>query len=144
MMVKRNRETIEQKIIAGFFRGLWWLIKSPFYRAGEKKSFSLNDQKYLISRRQQIDQMLVSENLSDLRQAVMEADKLIDWILKKRNYKGQTFADRLRSAEKDIPKDIYNNIWQGHKIRNQVAHEDSDISSETLRFAVKKILTYNG
>ena len=73
----------------------------------------------------------------------MEADKLIDWILKKKGYSGVTFADRLRSAEKDIPEHIYNNIWQGHKIRNQIAHEDGEINPEILKASAKKILSYN-
>ena len=86
---------------------------------------------------------LKSENHLELRHAVFEADKLVDFVLKKRNYHGETFADRLRSAEKNIPPEVYNSIWQAHKIRNQLVHETkAEISKETLHQAVKKYFHY--
>lgn len=144
MIARREKETFEQKIILGFFRGLWWLIKLPFSGFTRKSKFSVADQQYLISKKQEIQKLLNSDNSLELRHAVMEADKLIDWILKKRNYVGQTFADRLRSAEKDMPKNIYNNIWQGHKVRNQIAHEDAEIKPDILILAARNIISYNG
>jgi hypothetical protein len=144
MIARKSKESIEQKIIIGFFRGLWWLAKLPFSGLKRKSRLSVSDQKYLISKKNEIEGLLHSEDQIELRHAVMEADKLIDWILKTKGYSGATFADRLRSAEKDIPGNIYNNIWQGHKVRNQIAHEDKDINLEILKISVKKILSYNG
>ena len=143
MIAKKTKESIEQKIIVSFFRGLWWLVKLPFSGFKRKPELSVSDQQYLISKRNEIEELLRSDNQIELRHAVMEADKLIDWILKKKGYSGVTFADRLRSAKKDIPEHIYNNIWQGHKIRNQIAHEDRDINLEILKASTKKILSYN-
>jgi len=144
MIARKSKGSIEQKIIVGFFRGLWWLVKLPFSGFKRKPGLSVSDQQFLISKKNEIEELLHSDNQIELRHAVMEADKLIDWILKKKGYSGVTFADRLRSAEKDIPEDIYNNIWQGHKIRNQIAHEDRNINLEILKASAKKILSYNG
>lgn len=139
-MKQRNQQTILEKIVIGFFRGIWWLIKLPFKGLNKKKGLSVADQQYLITKRSEIESLINSDNEIELRHAVMEADKLADWILKKKNYPGATFADRLRSAEKDIPKNIYNSIWQGHKVRNLIAHEDGNISIEDLKSASKKLL----
>lgn len=141
-MAKKDQTTIIEKIFIGFFRGVWWLVKLPFKGLKKQSKLSIADQQYLIHKRQEILSLLNSENQLELRHAVMEADKLADWILKKKGYAGQTFADRLRSAETDMPKNVYNNIWQGHKIRNLIAHEDGKISHEALRQAIKNILSF--
>ena len=141
-MARKQQETIIEKIFVGFFRGVWWLVKLPFKGLKKNGKLSVADQQYLIGKRQEILSLLNSENQLELRHAVMEADKLADWILKKKNYTGVTFAERLRSAEKDMPKSVYSNIWQGHKIRNLIAHEDGKISHEALRQAIKNILSF--
>lgn len=142
MIVRRQSETTEQKIILGFFRGLWWLTKLPFAGLKRKTQLHAIDHKYIISKKQEIEKLLESENPLELRHAVFEADKLVDWILKKRGYSGQTFADRLRSAGKKIPGGIYENIWQGHKVRNQIAHDDTKIGEQEIILATKKLLNY--
>ena len=140
-MSKRNKETIEQKIVIGFFRGIWWLVTLPFKGLRRKKQLNLEDKKYIILKRQEIESYLKSENHLELRHAVFEADKLVDFVLKKRNYHGETFADRLRSAEKFTTPAVYNNIWQAHKVRNQIAHEDNAaISNQTLKNAINLFL----
>jgi len=140
-MANRNQQTILEKLVIGFFRGVWWLIKLPFKGLSKKKGLSVADQQYLIAKRTEITSLAKSDNEIELRHAVMEADKLADWILKKKNYPGTTFADRLRSAEKDMPKSVYNSIWQGHKIRNLIAHEDGKISASDLRQAINNLLS---
>jgi hypothetical protein len=140
MIARKSKESIEQKIIISFFRGLWWLINLPFSGLKKRYRFSVSDQQHFISKKNEIEGLLNSNNQIELRHAVIEADKLINWVLKTKGYAGATFADRLRSAEKDIPRNIYDGIWQGHKIRNQIAHEDGDIDSKTLKASAKKIL----
>ena len=142
-MARRNEQTVLGVIVLGFFRGIWWLLKLPFRGLQKKSKLSVADHQYLIAKRSEIEQLLRSDSQLELRHAVMEADKLADWILKKKNYPGSTFADRLRAAQKDIPRSVYNNVWQGHKIRNQIAHEDGNISAELLKSAGKNIMSYN-
>lgn len=144
MTSRRQKEPIEQKMVLGFFRGLWWLIKLPFKGFTTRKKMSVVDSQYLISKQRKIRDLINSENQAELYQAVMEADKLVDWILKKRGYSGKTFADRLKNAEGDIPQNIYNDLWYGHKIRNRIAHEDREIHPRELKNAISKMLTYNG
>ena len=84
-----------------------------------------------------------SENIIELKHAVLEADKIVDFKLKATGSQGETFADRLRSLEENIARSLYNEIWQGHKIRNQIAHEDEPrISRNELRAAANKLINY--
>lgn len=125
----------------GIFKALWFLIKLPF---GKKKGagFSQKDRQHILEKRLEIERLVSSENAIELKHAVMEADKLVDYALKSKGYEGETFADRLRSAERNIDHATYQSIWEGHKVRNQLAHETSDIPKETLRLAVKRLLNY--
>jgi len=139
-MTKKYRETIEQKIVIGFFCGLWWLLTLPFRGLRKNPKISLEDQKYIISKRREIESLKLSGKNIELKHAVMEADKLVDYILKKKGFSGKTFADRLLDSQKFFSPIVYNDIWQGHKIRNQLAHEDVEISSHKLREATDKLL----
>ena len=139
---KSNQPTVLEVIILGIGRGLWWLVSLPFRKRGRKAGLSAPDRNYIIRKRQEIESLLNSNSIIELKHAVMEADKLVDFVLKKKGYKGETFADRLRSAEPHINHDIYQNVWNGHKIRNQIAHDESNINQQTLISAAKKLLSY--
>lgn len=56
-----------------------------------------------------------------LRQAVSEADKLLDYVMKAQGYAGEVMADRLRQAQANLSD--RNAVWNAHKLRNALAHE---------------------
>lgn len=56
-----------------------------------------------------------------LQLAIFEADKLLDHALKARGYGGQTMGDRLKDARGSFMNN--NAVWQAHKLRNRLAHE---------------------
>ena len=55
------------------------------------------------------------------RFAVIEADKLLDYTLKKRGYSGETMGERLKNANKDFS--YIDDVWTAHKLRNKLVHE---------------------
>jgi len=57
----------------------------------------------------------------NLRWAVMEADALVDLVLKERQLSGETMADRLANFRRDEYKTI-DKLWDAHKLRNEIAH----------------------
>ena len=59
---------------------------------------------------------------SNLKLAVIEADKILDNILKKINYPGDNMGERLKHV---TPAQIANieAVWQAHKIRNNIVHD---------------------
>jgi ribulose-phosphate 3-epimerase len=74
-------------------------------------------------------QMLInSHNTNDWKQAIMEADIILDEMLDKMGYHGETIGDKLKQIE---PSDFItlNQAWEAHKIRNQVAHTGSYVLS---------------
>ncbi len=74
------------------------------------------------SRWNEIKKRMDSENFTEWRMAIIEADALLDEIIKKIGYKGENFGERLKSIE---PSDFDNlqNIWEAHKVRNQIVHD---------------------
>ena len=54
--------------------------------------------------------------------AIIDADKLLDDALKKSHYRGKTMGERLMSAQREIKNN--DEVWFGHKLRNQLVHEE--------------------
>ncbi len=66
-----------------------------------------------------------SQNQNDWRQAIMEADIVLDRMLDTLHLPGDTMADKLKAVEKSDFTTI-DLAWEAHKVRNQIAHEGSD------------------
>ena len=64
---------------------------------------------------------LMTQGGNGLRQAIMEADKLLDYVLQGQGYSGETMAERMRSASRQFTR--RNDVWAAHKLRNALAHE---------------------
>ncbi|MDP1688930.1 MAG: hypothetical protein Q8L47_02260 [bacterium] len=54
--------------------------------------------------------------------AIIEADKVLDEILKLSGYKGETMSERLKQLTSAQIGNL-DDIWMVHKIRNQIVHE---------------------
>jgi hypothetical protein len=143
-MSKRHQydATIAEKVLVGILKGLWFLIKLPFKGLGAKKGISIAERNEITGKRHEIESLMVSSSEIELKHAVMEADKLVDRVFKLKGFEGDTFADRLRGAERSMDHGIYQSIWQGHKVRNRIAHESDAISVNELRSAADKLLKY--
>jgi hypothetical protein len=68
---------------------------------------------------------IASDNPSDWRLAILEADIMLDELLDSLGYLGDTIGDKLKKANKgDFTTLDY--AWEAHRIRNAIAHEGSD------------------
>lgn len=54
--------------------------------------------------------------------AVINADKLLDGVLKKRKFKGKTMGERLVTAQHELSRN--DAVWFAHKLRNRLVHEE--------------------
>jgi hypothetical protein len=61
---------------------------------------------------------------SDYRQAVIEADIMLDDILRERGYPGNTIAERLQGIKPGSLASL-DGLWDAHKVRNRIAHDGS-------------------
>jgi len=66
-----------------------------------------------------------SENPGDWKLAILEADIILDEMLDKQGYHGDSIGDKMKKVEKSDFNTI-ENAWEAHKIRNQIAHEGSE------------------
>ncbi len=70
-----------------------------------------------------------------LRNAVSEADKLLDHVLKQRGFRGETMAERLKAAQSQFSD--RNAVWRAHKLRNALVHEvEFDLVASQVREAL--------
>lgn len=86
---------------------------------------------------------------SHIKNSIIEADKLLDYVLKGKKLPGQTMGDRLKAAKKYFGHYAdYDNLWFSHKVRNNIAHESNhDLNSGEAKRAMeyyKKALTILG
>jgi hypothetical protein len=66
-----------------------------------------------------------SENPSDWRLAIIESDIILDELLTRTGYEGQSLGEKLKQVTKGDVKSI-DLAWEAHKVRNQIAHEGGD------------------
>lgn len=63
-----------------------------------------------------------SDNENDWRQAILEADIMLDDLLERQGYTGADLGEKLHSAQIGDFVTL-NEAWEAHKVRNRVAHE---------------------
>jgi hypothetical protein len=84
-----------------------------------------------------IFEKLESDNESDYKLAVIEADKILDGLLKDRGYYGEDMGERLKQANSEKLPNL-DELWQAHKVRNRIAHEtDFQLNQSQARRAVE-------
>lgn len=66
-----------------------------------------------------------SENPNDWRQAILEADVLLDTAITSRGYTGESLGEKMKQIKRSDINTI-DEAWEAHKIRNRVAHEGSN------------------
>ncbi len=71
---------------------------------------------------QKISDLINANDEHKAVQAIVEADKLLDLVLKKK-VAGDDLGGRLRNAKSLFTSDGYNRVWEAHKIRNRLVHE---------------------
>lgn len=106
------------------FNAIEQFIASLFDRVLPRGGFSVFPPGEISNKFKDIESM-------ETKIAIIEADKLVDNILKKGGIKGSTLGERLRNTEKLVPREVYSNMWEAHKVRNMIVHDDD--------FDIKKV-----
>jgi len=91
----------------------------------------------IVGRWDDIVSHLGSSNPNDWKLAVIEADILLDEILRRGGYHGDSLGERLQGVERSDFETI-DLAWEGHKIRNRIAHEgvNFNLSHEQAKRAI--------
>lgn len=70
---------------------------------------------------------IASDNPNDWKQAIMEADIILEDLLTKMGYGGDSIGEKLKKVAKGDMKTL-DEAWEAHKVRNQIAHEGSNFT----------------
>lgn len=81
-------------------------------------------------------QRVQKDTPQDLAFAIIEADKLIDAILKSNGFSGETMAERMKRINPQQLTSI-EHLWEAHKIRNDIVHTPGYVVTHEL---AKKVL----
>ncbi|MCX6713043.1 MAG: hypothetical protein NTY66_02445 [Candidatus Vogelbacteria bacterium] len=74
------------------------------------------------ARWEEVERLISSDNESDLKLAVIEADKMLEDLLSTLGYAGESIGDRLMNVGKGDMESL-DDAWEAHKYRNRIAHE---------------------
>jgi hypothetical protein len=127
---------------------IYLLLKS---KASGKRKFNPNNLNTVDANRQSGDlnttlvqnkwaeiTAMQSHGPSGLKNALIEADKLLDYVMIQKGFSGETMGDRLKSGGNAFSN--LNNIWSAHKLRNQMAHEvEIDMVAEQVKQAISNL-----
>lgn len=81
-----------------------------------------------------------SESPAEWKIAILEADDMLDEILEDQGYVGDTVAEKLKTMSRTKIAS-YDDIWEAHKVRNEIAHGgaiDMDLSKKMARDTIAK------
>jgi hypothetical protein len=69
--------------------------------------------------------LVESDNPNDWRQAVIEADVILDEAVSKKGYRGENLGEKMKGID---PSDFttLDYAWDAHKVRNKIAHDGGD------------------
>lgn len=92
------------------------------------------------SRWDHVRELAASAHENDWRQAIIEADIMLDDLLTQLGYAGESVGEKLRAAD---PARFHTlqNAWDAHKVRNEIAHAGSAYPLEE-RMAHRTIALY--
>lgn len=116
----------------GFYAALWLLILVMMWRIIKHRRAETRDLQAALatesettplnSRWQRVLKYLESENPAEWKLAIIEADTMLDELVKTLRPHEETLGERLKAIE---PSDFttLQDAWDAHKLRNRIAHE---------------------
>ncbi|MFA6076453.1 MAG: hypothetical protein WC735_00010 [Candidatus Paceibacterota bacterium] len=81
---------------------------------------------------------LFSQHSGDWKLAIIEADAMLESLMGQLGFKGETFGDKLKSADQEKFRNL-TSAWEVHTIRNRIAHEGA--SFELSQREAKRIIS---
>ncbi len=106
----------------GFWRELFFGAAKPTFKGVDWLDV---DQRWRA-----LSTLAQSASQADAKQALIQADILVDSIMKQAKVKGETFGERLKSLRPQIQPNVYRKLWQAHIKRNELVHEQGSFVAE--------------
>lgn len=81
---------------------------------------------------QHVESLASGKTSSEWREAIIEADIMLDDVLLRQGYAGDGVGEKLKAADPTSFRTLHD-AWEAHKVRNQIAHEGSSFNlSDTI------------
>ncbi|TRZ52674.1 hypothetical protein D4R99_02355 [bacterium] len=129
-------------ISAAFFIGIVLMVAKiqNVHKKDKKESVARNIrfEKTKSTRWGIVEKHMESDNPAEWKLAVIEADSMLEAMVKKMGYDGATLGEMLKRIEiSDFT--TLNDAWQAHKVRNFIAHQGSSylLSKHQAREVIK-------
>lgn len=86
-----------------------------------------------------IEMLAGGTSASEWREAIIEADIMLDDVLSQQGYTGVGIGEKLKSVD-PAHFSTLQDAWEAHKVRNQIAHEGSsfNLSAELARRTIAR------
>jgi len=105
-----------------------------FWLTSRKKNLNKVDREMVAKQWDGVEELF---NQNRYKEAILEADKTFDFVLKRMNIKGATLGERLKNTKSFLKN--YHNTWEAHKIRNRLVHEvDFEVSTKQAKWAIEE------
>lgn len=78
-----------------------------------------------------------SDNLAQRRDTVIKLDNILSKALQYRLSNNKLCGDNLKLVSKKFKKEEYNRLWEVHKLRNRIVHDDLDVTENEAQDAYK-------
>lgn len=126
------------KILGSILKKLWNFVIFLFggkYPYGKRIS-NVTSQKIQERWKSEVALALRSQNPTQLRQALITSDKLLDTALGEL-VEGENMSSKLKNAKDKFDWDLYDKIWKAHKVRNSLVH---DLDYEPTYFILEEAI----
>lgn len=106
---------------------LYYLYRIKQFQSIEEQKFQANFDKHEVGihangRWDMVIAHATSDNPAEWRIAILEADAMLDELLRELGYTGAGVGEMLQQADRGSMSTLQD-AWDAHKIRNKIAHE---------------------
>lgn len=133
-------------IITLFFAGsVWFSFKAHDIHRIEDEKYSPIPVEEIEAKEKMVQWQVVlnhvnSESPAEWKLGILEADNMLDEILDAEGWRGESLGERLKAMDAS-GLTSYQDAWEAHKVRNQIAHEGAatmDFSKKMARDTILK------
>ncbi len=101
------------------------------------KRVPLQKKSKVLKKLEDLREQSESEEVYARRDAIIKLDNLMSKSLQIRYNNESSCGDNLKNAKFLFRKDYYQEIWEVHKLRNEIVHKDADVSYDSAQQAYK-------
>lgn len=129
-----------------FALAVWFGLRAGDIHREEKEKYAPIHVEEIEAKEKMVQWQVVlnhvnSESPAEWKLGILEADNMLDSILESEGYRGESLGEKLKSMD---PADLrsYQDAWEAHKVRNQIAHEGAATMDFSKKIARDTILKY--